>query len=46
MTNVIVLAGGRPEFWIGLLLAAGLGALAWIAGLVAVPEVIRLLGGG
>ena len=44
MDNVIAAAGGKPEFWVGLLVAAELGALAWIAGLMVVPAILHSFG--
>jgi hypothetical protein len=44
MTSVIDAAGGKPAFWVGLLVAAGLGALAWIASIVMVPVILHAFG--
>ena len=44
MDNVIAAAGGKPQFWVGLLVAAGFGALAWIASLMVVPAILHAFG--
>jgi zinc transporter ZupT len=44
MTNVIDAAGGRAEFWLGLLLTALGGALVYVAGLVIVPAILHAHG--
>ncbi len=43
-TNVIAVAGGKAEFWLGLAIAALGGALLWIAGLWLVPTILHAVG--
>ena len=43
--TLIEAAGGKPQFWAGLIVAAAFGALAWLLSLVAVPALIHAFGG-